>query len=368
MPDTPLLYRHPVSHSNGSYDLLIGRDLLGDTATYLPVDLYDSRPCIVGDFSVLKLFESTLAQSLQTAGFRLLPTFGFKPGERSKSFANLTRLLEHLAQSGVTRHDFLIALGGGVTGDLAGFAAAVYMRGIRFVQIPTTLLAQADSSIGGKTGVNLRSGKNLAGSFHAPALVLCDLKTLDTLPKKQMRNGLAEIIKMAVIGKPELFSFIELHSKTILLAKQRETLVTALCEAVRLKSDIVEKDEKETGLREALNLGHTFAHGLECVTGYRTLLHGEAVALGLLAAAHLAVNLSLCDTALPVRIRTLLQQVGLPVKLPGIGISQVIDSMTRDKKIRSGTLRFVLPRGIGSVVTTDVAELWRIEESLKALL
>ena len=261
----------------------------------------------------------------------------------------------------MSRNDYIVALGGGVTGDLAGFAAAVYMRGIRFIQIPTTLLAQADSSVGGKTGVNLPAGKNLAGAFHAPSLVICDPDTLDTLPLRHIRNGLAEIIKMAIIGDACLFEFLETHAGTIISPAGRPQLLQALKSACALKCKTVEEDERETGVRIRLNLGHTFAHGIECVAGYRELLHGEAVALGILAAARMAVAMSLCPPTVAERIEKLLERIGLPVHLPHLDRQAILNAISRDKKSRSGVLRLVLPEKIGSVVLVENPDLRLID-------
>lgn len=348
-----------VRHQNGQYPIILGRGLLDQPFQWPVKGLTDARTCIISDRTVMQLYGSTLEASLSKSGLRSLSAFTFKPGEPAKSFPTAQRLIRHLASCGMSRNDVIIALGGGVTGDLAGFAAAIYMRGIRYVQIPTTLLAQADSSVGGKTAINLPEGKNLAGAFHAPSLVLCDLKTLDTLPQRHIGNGLAEIIKAAVIGDPSLFRFLETHQARIAGSGNRAELEKALLTAIRLKAAIVEKDERETDARMILNLGHTFAHGLETVTGYRVLLHGEAVGLGMLAATRMACRLGICDESVFSRIRSLMLLSGLPVRCPAVDMQSVIDTMFRDKKARSGLLRFVLPVSIGSVVIreTDNTEL-----------
>ena len=357
-----------VTHGSGKYEVVIGHKILQHLPALLPKTATSSRYCLVADRTVHSLYGSTLSSLLRDAGRQLLPPFEFIPGERSKTVSSLTRLLQHLASIGMCRNDIIIALGGGVTGDLAGFAAAIYMRGIPYIQIPTTLLAQADSSIGGKTGINLPQGKNLVGAFHAPLLVMSDLSTLDTLPLRHIRNGLAEIFKMAVIGDLTLFEFLETHAGQLTLSSDRSDLIHALIAACKQKCDIVERDEKESGIRTILNLGHTFAHGFECVVGYGKLLHGEAVGLGILAACRLAVTLSVCSEDLTDRVRDLLTALGLPTKIPAMDVTAVMDVMLRDKKSRSGTIRFVLPESIGRVKIVEIADIHATKNHLKQAL
>lgn len=346
-----------VHHRNGQYPIIIGRGLLDQPSQWPLKSLSEARACIISDRTVMRLYGSTLEASLSQCGVRTLPPFAFKPGESAKSFATLQRLIRHLASCGMSRNDFIVALGGGVTGDLAGFSAAIFMRGIACILIPTTLLAQADSSVGGKTGINLPEGKNLAGAFHAPSLVLCDLETLETLTQRHIRNGLAEIIKAAVIGDTSLFEFLETHQGCITEPGNRAKLEQALHAAIRLKVAIVEKDEREADTRMILNLGHTFAHGLETATGYRTFLHGEAVGLGMLAAARMAGYMKICNEDVFSRIRSLMLSCGLPVRCPPVDVRFTIDSMFRDKKARSGRLRFVLPVSIGSVMIRETDDM-----------
>jgi 3-dehydroquinate synthase len=358
----------PVNHSSGICNVVTGTDIFHHIPRLLSENNLEGSACIVSDHTVAQLYEPAIQTCLANANIVTLPSFVFRPGEKSKSFSTLKRLLSHMIKTGMSRNDFVVALGGGVTGDLAGFAASIYMRGISYIQVPTTLLAQADSSIGGKTGINCPQGKNLIGAFHAPRLAICDLKTLDTLPLNHIKNGLAEIIKMAVIGDPECFIFLEKYAGLITHPEHRDKLEYALKASCQLKCQIVQKDEKETGIRTWLNLGHSFAHAIECSVGYGKLLHGEAVALGMLAAGQLAVKLSICNPIDVERIRSLLILVGLPVRLPKMDIQTVSKCMMLDKKNRFGKLRLVLPEQIGTVTIIDNVSVNLIETSLHKLI
>ncbi len=350
---TKPFYIHHIKHGTGNYPVVIGHATLPSLPEFIPDTLKSRRACIVSDKHVAELYQYQISEILENSKIKQLEPFIFQPGEKSKSLSTVKRLLNHLVRHQVTRTDFILGLGGGVTGDLSGFAASIYMRGIPHIQIPTTLLAQADSSIGGKTGINLPTGKNLVGSFHAPTLVLCDLKTLDTLPLRHIRNGFAEIIKIAIVGDADLFMFLENHIESILQKQGRMVLMQALITANKLKSKIVEEDEKEHDVRIFLNLGHTYAHGLECVDGYRTFLHGEAVAVGLLAATRLAVMLSICHRDVFDRVKNLLELSGLPTQIHKLNKNALVEAMNRDKKNRSGKLRIVLPERIGQVTVVD---------------
>jgi 3-dehydroquinate synthase len=258
-----------------------------------------------------------------------------------------------LAEARVARDGTVIALGGGVIGDLAGFAAACWMRGVRFVQVPTTLLAMVDSAVGGKTGVNLPLGKNLVGAFHQPALVLADIATLDTLPDRELRAGCAEIVKYGAIGDAEFFAWLEANSDRI-LARDGVALAHAVAASVAHKARVVASDERESGERALLNFGHTFGHALEQVAGFGTLLHGEAVAIGMLQAARMSAALGLASPDDADRLAGLLRQFGLPVEAPTAQDPEaLLAAMTLDKKAAGGTPRFVLWRGIGSALLVD---------------
>jgi 3-dehydroquinate synthase len=287
-----------------------------------------------------------VARALGAAG--LVVTGAILPsGERVKTLGRYRQVLDLLLAAGLERTDTLVALGGGVVGDLGGFAAATYLRGITLVQLPTTLLAMVDSSIGGKVGVNLPQGKNLVGAFHAPRLVYGALSTLDTLPAREFRSGLAEVVKAGMVGDERLFRHLETELDPI-LRRERQPLAQAIAQAVRVKAAVVAADERESGRRMILNYGHTIGHAIEAATGYRRFLHGEAVALGMAAAAHLGTALGVTPRAVGERQNRLLARAGLPVRARALPVSEIIRNVRYDKKIRNGKLRFVLTPGVGS--------------------
>ncbi len=289
-----------------------------------------------------------LERSLQRA--HPTKTILFDDRESAKTLATVEWLCRELARAGADRRSVIVALGGGVVGDIAGFVAASYMRGIRIVQVPTTLLAQIDSSIGGKTGVNLPEGKNLIGAFHQPRLVITDPQMLKTLPARQYRAGLYEAIKYGVIGDEMLFRFLERQLSDVL--KQRPAALEWVLErCIRAKAEVVSADERESGLREILNFGHTFGHALEAATRYRKFLHGEAVGLGMIAAARLSVEMKLLAAADAARISQLVRRVGPLPKVPTMKAERLVELMRADKKARDGRLRMVLARRIGAVET-----------------
>jgi len=265
--------------------------------------------------------------------------------------------LEALGQLGATRDACVIALGGGVVGDLAGFSAACWMRGIDFIQMPTTLLAMVDSSVGGKTGVNLPAGKNLVGAFHQPRAVVADIDTLATLPQREYRAGLAEVIKGAAIGDPDFFTWLEQHADA-LAERDDATLIEAIARKVRYKAGVVARDETEQGERALLNLGHTFGHALETAGKYTTLLHGEGVAVGMLLAAQLSERLGMSEAADTARLHRLLAKTGLPTAIPpGMDPQQLLALMRLDKKNTAGTLRLILWHGVGRAeIVSGVSE------------
>lgn len=295
-----------------------------------------------------------VAAILARAGHKVTEVV-FPAGEESKRLGTLERICEELVRHGLDRSSFLVALGGGVTGDITGFAAASFMRGIPYVQIPTTLLAQVDSSVGGKTGVNLASGKNLVGAFWQPRLVLADIETLLSLSDRDFREGMAEVIKYGVIWDSEFFTWLE-ENAAALMAKDVEALSHIVEISCRIKAQVVEADEREGGLRAILNYGHTFGHGIEKVTEYRVLRHGEAVSIGMVAAGRTAALLDLLGADDVRRIERLLTTYGLPVKLPeNVNVASLMASFASDKKATGGRPKFVLPTRIGAVkVTADV--------------
>ncbi len=277
-------------------------------------------------------------------------------GETHKTLANVTRMLDILIANRFGRDACVVALGGGVVGDMAGFAAACYQRGIAFVQVPTTLLAQVDSSVGGKTGVNHPGGKNLIGAFHQPAAVFADTNSLDTLPDRELRAGLAEVIKYGLIVDRGFFDWLEAHA-TELLARNPEALAHAIRRSCEIKAEIVGRDEREQGERALLNLGHTFGHAIESATNYSTWLHGEAVGAGMLLAADMSKRLGWVTEADVERVEGILRRFGLPVDVSALPAAALAEKMKIDKKVAAGRIRLVLLKAIGkSVVTGDYAD------------
>ncbi|TAL83245.1 MAG: 3-dehydroquinate synthase [Rhodanobacter sp.] len=326
-----------------SYPVWIGPGLLDDAARWRRV-LRGRHVLVLSNTTVAPLYLERLSQGLQGLTWS---SFLLDDGEAHKSFANVGRALEALGQLGATRDACVIALGGGVVGDLAGFTAACWMRGIDFIQIPTTLLAMVDSSVGGKTGVNLPTGKNLVGAFHQPRAVVADIVTLETLPEREYRAGLAEVIKGAAIGDEAFFNWLEQQVEA-LIAREPTVLIEAIARKVRYKAGVVSRDETEQGERALLNLGHTFGHALETAGGYTRLLHGEGVAIGMVLAARLSERLGMSDATHTARLQHLLQRLGLPMVIPtAMDPQQLLALMRLDKKNSAGQLRLILWRGVG---------------------
>lgn len=342
-----------------SYDIHIGSRLLKRAGELIAPFAPEKRAFVVTDANVARFYLHNLTASFNDAGIRAIPVV-LPAGEGTKNFSQLEALLETLLEHTPTRKSLIVALGGGVIGDIAGFAASILLRGIDFVQIPTTLLAQVDSSIGGKTAVNSRHGKNLIGHFHQPRLVLADTDTLSTLPAREMKSGYAEVMKYGLIDRPEFFGWLEQNAPA-LLAGDSALITHAVMESCRAKADIVGRDETEQGDRALLNLGHTFAHALEAETGYSsTLLHGEAVGIGMHLAYRLSAQLSLCAEADAERVARHLKAVGLPFTprdiRPNWDIDALMHHFTRDKKAGHHSLTFILARGIGKAfVAKDVS-------------
>jgi 3-dehydroquinate synthase len=354
-----------------SYDIVVGSGLLGRAGLEIASVLRRPDAIMVTDSNVAGTPHlKTLERSLEAAGVAHR-SIRLPAGEATKSLAQLGELLDQLFDLGIDRGTTIVALGGGVVGDLAGFAAAVALRGIDYVQVPTTLLAQVDSAIGGKTGINTRHGKNLAGAFHQPRLVLADVAVLGTLPPRELRAGYAEVIKYGLIDRPEFFDWLEEHGREV-LAGDSAAQQYAVVESCRAKAAVVAADEREGGARALLNLGHTFAHALESTCGYGdALLHGEAVALGLVLAFDLSVRLGLCSVDDADRVRAHLGAVGLPTTLgtirsDGFAADALLRAMAHDKKAKAGRPRFVLTRGIGRAfagVEVDPAQLEALLEA-----
>ena len=341
-----------VSLTDRSYAIEIGRGLLTDSAAR--VATWTGRESsgtalLVSDENVVETYGSVVAASLQEAGWRV-DVATLVAGEQSKSLEVTSDLYDRLVELPADRGSVVVAVGGGVVGDVAGFAAATFARGIALVQVPTTLLAQVDSSVGGKVAVNHPRAKNLVGAFHQPAGVLIDTDTLDSLPDRDYRAGLAEVVKYGVILDAEFFGYLESHVED-LLGRDAEVLGQVIGRCCRLKADVVEADERETtGLRAVLNYGHTFGHAHEVLAGYGELLHGEAVAIGMIQASRLAERLGRIDAEVTGRQVELLERLGLPVAPPETADTDaVLERMQLDKKTQDGQLRFVLPTRLGHV-------------------
>lgn len=343
------------------YEVLVGPGLLWNVPRLIADRFGPSRCGIITDAHVaghhLKPLETALAAAGRHAG-----TIVLEPGEATKSIERLAEVTDGLLAMGLERSDLVIALGGGVIGDLGGFAASIARRGLRYVQIPTSLLAQVDSSVGGKTAVNSRHGKNLIGAFHQPSLVVADIDALSTLPAREMRAGYAEVVKYGLLGDRDLYDWLDRHKQS-LFGNDATILTEAVRRCVAAKAEIVARDETETGDRMLLNLGHTFGHALEAWAGYGSrLLHGEAVAIGMAQAFRFSEELALCAQGTAATVSAHLKSVGLPTRvadIPGPGkpsAAELLALMAQDKKVRAGRLTFILAHGIGDAfIVRDVA-------------
>jgi len=339
-----------------SYDIIISRDILSKVGEFISNRLEPSRSIIITHPSVKKKFGEQIESGLTNNG-HYPEVIEIPEGETSKSLQQVELVYDRMLEMKCDRKSLLIALGGGVVGDLTGFIAATYQRGIPFIQIPTTLLSQVDSSVGGKTAVNHPRGKNMIGAFYQPKLVVIDLDTLKTLPEKELRAGLAEVVKYGIIADLELFAFLENNSEKI-LSLNPDCLEHIIETSCAIKAQVVEKDERESRHRMILNFGHTFGHAIETLTNYTEYLHGEALSIGMVQAALLSVETGLCSKDVPIRITNLLKKFGLPVQTPGLGSKDIIESMYHDKKSSHNKLRFILAKGIGSVeIVDDVSEM-----------
>jgi 3-dehydroquinate synthase len=348
-----------VALGDRAYDIHIGPGLLAQAGQFLTPLLHRPKVVVVTDETVAALHLDTLRAGLAASGITMTALI-LPPGEGTKSWPQFTRTVEWLLEQKVERRDVVVAFGGGVIGDLVGFAAAVLRRGVRFVQIPTSLLAQVDSSVGGKTGINAPQGKNLIGAFHQPSLVLADTAVLGTLTKRDFLAGYGEVVKYGLLGDSGYFEWLEQHGAA-LAAGDMPTRVQAVTRSVQMKADIVVRDETEQGDRALLNLGHTFCHALEAATGYGDrLLHGEGVAIGCALAFELSARLGLCSQEDPSRVRAHLKTMGMKTDLADIDgdlpdAQGLLNLMGQDKKVVDGQLRFILAKGIGrAFVTGDV--------------
>ena len=343
-----------VGLSARAYDILIGPALLAEAGTLIKERFPGARVAVVTDANVARLHGPALAASLGAAGLMLGEPIVVAAGEASKNFATLETVCRGLLQVGLERRDIVLALGGGVIGDLAAFAASVLRRGVRVVQAPTTLLAQVDSSVGGKTGINTPEGKNLIGTFHQPSLVLADTSVLDTLPPRQMRAGYAEVVKYGLLGDELFFDRLEHDANKVIAGSNTTFRMDTIETCCRMKAGIVERDETETGERMLLNLGHTFGHALEAATGFSDrLLHGEGVAIGTALAFGYSEQAGLCPVGTTQRVVRHLAAAGLPTRIGnivGLGeatAGQLVDLMRQDKKVAAGKPTLILARCIG---------------------
>src|SRR6476661_1490976 len=336
-----------VALGDRSYEIVVGRNLLDDLGRRLLALGYSGKVGVVTDKNVGRLFGARVMRSLKSAG--LLAHLTIIPaGERTKRLRWVGRVLDDLVERRFERSSVLIGLGGGVIGDLTGFSAAIYLRGIPFVQVPTTLVAQVDSSVGGKTGVNHPMGKNLVGAFYQPRLVLMDIETLKTLPPREWLGGMAEVIKYGMIADEPFFTYLEQHMDALLEMKE-DAVSHIVAQSCRIKAAVVMEDERESDRRRILNYGHTIGHALESLGHYRTLIHGEAVAIGMAHEADLSRHLGWCSPDVVRRQRTLIQRTGLPVRLPHTTFSNLWNAMQHDKKVAKGRVFCVFPERVGQV-------------------
>ncbi len=338
-----------VPLGNRSYPIRIVPGLIQQLGPWCRRQKLGQRCALISDTHVAPRYAAAAQRSLKQAGFDAV-LLTVPAGETAKSLKSVQACYDRLAAHRLERNSFIVALGGGVVGDLAGFVAATYLRGVPFVQVPTTLLAQVDSSVGGKVGVNLAAGKNLVGAFHQPRFVLCDLDTLNTLPEREFRAGLAEVIKYGIIHDAKLFARLERDLPKI-LQREPKTLAAVIARCCEIKAEVVGQDETEGGLRAILNFGHTIGHAIENISGYGTFLHGEAISIGQMAAAELSASVLGLTGREVERIRNLFQRAGLPtqMKLNPAVRKKLFAAMSRDKKVSGGEVKFVLAERIGKV-------------------
>jgi 3-dehydroquinate synthase len=335
-----------VNLGERSYPIYVGAGILDNLGQQLQKSGLAGKVAVVTNPTVAQLYLDAVHASLDDVGFEVVPIL-VPDGEEHKTFKSLTTIYDRLIAERCERKSSVLALGGGVIGDLAGFAAATYLRGVPYVQVPTTLLAQVDSSVGGKTGVNHENGKNLIGAFYQPKLVLIDVKVLASLPRRELVAGLAEVIKYGIIEDPQLFRDVEKKLKKI-VALDRELLQRIVVTSCSIKARIVEMDEREENQRAVLNFGHTIGHALEAATNYQRFLHGEAVAVGMVKAAMLSVQHGFCDQQSFERILEIITEAGLPSEIPaGLSLPSVIEAIQLDKKAADGKIKFVMSEGIG---------------------
>ncbi|MFQ5683672.1 MAG: 3-dehydroquinate synthase [Candidatus Binatia bacterium] len=353
-----------VNLNDRSYTIHLGADLLPQVGKFLKEIGCGEKVAIITNPTVAELYLSIVEEALKHSGFTVTPVL-LPDGEQYKNLATLTTIYDRLIKERFERGSSLLALGGGVIGDVAGFAAATFLRGISYIQVPTTLLAQVDSSVGGKTGVNHQEGKNLIGAFYQPRLVLIDVKALGTLPQRELRAGVAEVIKYGIIEDPLLFGFLEENIEK-LLTLEEDSLVEAIATSCAIKARVVEKDEREQDYRSVLNFGHTMGHALESITGFEKFLHGEAVAIGMVQASAISVRQGVCDKEGHRRIKRLIAMAGLPTEMPAdIELKELVKRLQVDKKSSGGKIKFVLCAGIGETCFQWISPV-QIVANLKA--
>lgn len=351
-----------VGLEDRSYDIMIGDLTLSAIGERMAQFGFSPTVAVISNPTVFGLYGEDVMRSLSDAGFNCFSSI-VPDGEVYKDYFWAYHILTDLLRNRLDRNCCVVALGGGVIGDITGFCASLYMRGIHFVQVPTTLLAQVDSSVGGKTGVNHPAGKNMIGTFYQPRLVWTDVSTLTTLPRSELLSGMAEIIKYGVIRDAGLFDVLE-NKREAILGLDRAVISYVIERSCQIKAEVVSKDERESGLRAVLNFGHTIGHAVEAETGYSKYLHGEAVAIGMCLAARLSAELGIMEGSHADRIKSVVGSYGLPVELPkDVDGDKLVSLMSLDKKALAGEMRFILPKGIGSVVIhkgVDVKTLQRI--------
>lgn len=357
-----------------SYDICIGAGLIGDVAALAPRDLAGRRLFVLTDEHVADIAAQAVCESLKGTDAHSVEMLALPAGEATKSMAQFEAVAGWMLDHGVDRHSILFAVGGGVIGDLGGFAAASIMRGIDFVQMPTSLLAQVDSSVGGKTGINMPQGKNLVGAFHQPIRVICDLDVLKSLPSRESRAGYAEIVKYALINDYAFFEWLEKHGDDV-CAADTECCAYAVETSCRKKAEIVAADEREKGQRALLNFGHTFGHAIEAAAGYDgRVLHGEAVAIGMMMAFRLSHKMDLCSAGDVARVEAHLKAVGLPTEIRDIApriddsAADLVEHMQKDKKVDKGVSHFILTRGIGQAFVTSDVDIEDVEGVISSSL
>jgi len=344
-----------ISLGENSYYIHLGAGILPKLGETLATHPVNKQVLVITNPTVNKLYGEVVAESLQRAGFQVRVE-EVPDGEAYKSLQTAEQLYQAALQHKINRKSSIVALGGGVIGDLAGFVAATYMRGVNFIQVPTTLLAQVDSSVGGKVAVNHPLEKNLIGAFYQPKLVFTDINTLHTLPERELKAGLAEVVKYGVIWEEDFFSYLE-ENLDYIKSLHPEIIKYIVHKSCLIKGEVVEKDEKEEDLRAILNYGHTIGHAVESLTNYTAYKHGEGVAMGMVSAANLSQAMGLLKQEDSKRIQGLLEAIGLPVNLPALDLEEIIAALAHDKKVVSDKLRFVLPTEIGRVVITEQISL-----------